>query len=74
LSEEEIRGLKEMFKSMDSDNSGTITVDELRKGLSKQGTKLTEAEVQQLMEAVSVHTLLGALAFLCIRVVICYMV
>ncbi|EAY76207.1 hypothetical protein OsI_04143 [Oryza sativa Indica Group] len=51
LSEEEIRGLKEMFKSMDSDNSGTITVDELRKGLSKQGTKLTEAEVQQLMEA-----------------------
>uniref|UniRef100_A0A0D9V6X4 non-specific serine/threonine protein kinase n=1 Tax=Leersia perrieri TaxID=77586 RepID=A0A0D9V6X4_9ORYZ len=51
LSEEEIRGLKEMFKSMDSDNSGTITVDELRRGLAKQGTKLTEAEVQQLMEA-----------------------
>ncbi|VAH65122.1 unnamed protein product [Triticum turgidum subsp. durum] len=51
LSEEEIRGLKEMFKSMDSDNSGTITVDELRKGLGKQGTKLTEAEVEQLMEA-----------------------
>ena len=53
LSEEEIRGLKEMFKSMDSDNSGTITDDELRKGLGKQGTKLTEAEVEQLMEAVS---------------------
>ncbi|KAF6985282.1 hypothetical protein CFC21_003168 [Triticum aestivum] len=51
LSEEEIRGLKEMFKSMDSDNSGTITVDELRKGLAKKGTKLSEAEVQQLMEA-----------------------
>ena len=53
LSEEEIRGLKEMFKSMDADNSGTITVDELRRGLSKEGTKLTEAEVEQLMEAVS---------------------
>lgn len=52
LSEEEIKGLKEMFKSMDSDNSGTITVDELRRGLAKKGTKLTEAEVQQLMEAV----------------------
>jgi Ca2+-binding EF-hand superfamily protein len=52
LSEEEIRGLKEMFKSMDSDNSGTITVDELRRGLAKKGTKLSEAEVQQLMEAV----------------------
>jgi calcium-dependent protein kinase len=53
LSEEEIKGLKEMFKSMDADNSGTITVDELRRGLSKEGTKLTEAEVEQLMEAVS---------------------
>ncbi|KAM0839950.1 hypothetical protein ACQ4PT_059987 [Festuca glaucescens] len=51
LSEEEIRGLKEMFKGMDSDNSGTITVDELRKGLAKKGTKLTETEVQQLMDA-----------------------
>jgi calcium-dependent protein kinase len=53
LSEEEIRGLKEMFKSMDADNSGTITVDELRRGLAKQGTKLSEAEVEQLMAAVS---------------------
>uniref|UniRef100_A0A452ZEF1 non-specific serine/threonine protein kinase n=1 Tax=Aegilops tauschii subsp. strangulata TaxID=200361 RepID=A0A452ZEF1_AEGTS len=51
LSEEEIRGLKEMFKSMDSDNSGTITVDELRKGLAKKGTKLSEAEVQQWVVA-----------------------
>ncbi|KAK3162240.1 hypothetical protein QOZ80_1BG0087250 [Eleusine coracana subsp. coracana] len=51
LSEEEIRGLKEMFKGMDADNSGTITVDELRRGLAKQGTKLSEAEVEQLMEA-----------------------
>jgi hypothetical protein len=42
-----------MFKSMDADNSGTITVDELRRGLAKQGTKLSEAEVEQLMEAVS---------------------
>jgi calcium-dependent protein kinase len=52
LSEEEIKGLKEMFRSMDSDNSGTITVDELRRGLANKGTKLSEAEVQQLMEAV----------------------
>ena len=46
-----------MFKSMDADNSGTITVDELRRGLAKQGTKLTEAEVEQLMEAVSSRAL-----------------
>lgn len=53
LSEEEIKGLKEMFKNMDSDNSGTITLEELKQGLSKQGTKLSEYEVKQLMEAVS---------------------
>ncbi|KAL8263654.1 hypothetical protein R6Q59_021784 [Mikania micrantha] len=51
LSEEEIMGLKEMFKGMDTDNSGTITVEELKEGLSKQGTKLSENEVKQLMEA-----------------------
>jgi len=54
LSEEEIRGLKEMFKSMDTDNSGTITLEELKQGLSKQGTKLPEVEVKQLLEAVSI--------------------
>ncbi|XVE78991.1 hypothetical protein DITRI_Ditri14bG0022300 [Diplodiscus trichospermus] len=51
LSEEEIRGLKEMFKGMDTDNSGTITLEELKQGLAKQGTKLSEYEVKQLMEA-----------------------
>lgn len=38
---------------MDTDNSGTITLEELKQGLSKQDTKLSEAEVKQLMEAVS---------------------
>ena len=52
LSEEEIMGLKEMFKSMDTDNSGTITYEELKAGLPKLGTKLSESEVKQLMEAV----------------------
>ncbi|KAF3539588.1 hypothetical protein F2Q69_00019035 [Brassica cretica] len=51
LSEEEIMGLKEMFKGMDTDDSGTITLEELRQGLAKQGTRLSEYEVQQLMEA-----------------------
>lgn len=46
-------GLKEMFKGMDTDNSGTITLEELKQGLSNQGTKLSENEVKQLMEAVS---------------------
>ncbi|KAL2936384.1 Calcium-dependent protein kinase 17 [Bienertia sinuspersici] len=47
LSEEEIMGLKEMFKSMDTDNSGTITLEELKQGMQKQGTKLSEYEVKQ---------------------------
>ncbi|KAK8637625.1 hypothetical protein V6N13_136099 [Hibiscus sabdariffa] len=51
LSEEEIKGLKEMFKGMDTDNSGTITLEELKQGLAKKGTKLSEYEVKQLMEA-----------------------
>ncbi|MBA0552227.1 hypothetical protein Golob_023057 [Gossypium lobatum] len=51
LSEEEIIGLKEMFKSMDTDNSGTISFEELKTGLPKLGTKLSESEVRQLMEA-----------------------
>ncbi|KHN15664.1 Calcium-dependent protein kinase 3 [Glycine soja] len=52
LSEEEIIGLKEMFKSMDTDNNGTITFEELKVGLPKLGTKVSESEVRQLMEAV----------------------
>ncbi|KAL0408112.1 UNVERIFIED_CONTAM: Calcium-dependent protein kinase [Sesamum radiatum] len=54
LSEEEIIGLKEMFKSMDTDNSGTITFEELKAGLPKLGTRLSESEVRQLMEAADV--------------------
>jgi len=53
LSEEEIVGLKEMFKSLDTDNCGTITLEELRTGLPKLGTKISESEIRQLMEAVS---------------------
>lgn len=45
-------GLKAMFKNMDSDNSGTITLEELKLGLAKQGTKISEYEVKQIMEAV----------------------
>lgn len=54
LSEEEIQGLKAMFTNMDTDKSGTITYDELKAGLARLGSKLTEAEVQQLMEAADV--------------------
>jgi calcium-dependent protein kinase len=38
---------------MDTDKSGTITYEELKTGLARLGSKLSEAEVKQLMEAVS---------------------
>jgi Ca2+-binding EF-hand superfamily protein len=43
LSEEEITGLKEMFKNIDKDNSGTNTLDELKNGLARHGTKLSDS-------------------------------
>lgn len=52
LSEEEIMGLKEMFKSMDADNSGSITFEELKTGLQKLGSNMPEDQIRELMEAV----------------------
>ncbi|XP_031253709.1 calcium-dependent protein kinase 21-like [Pistacia vera] len=54
LSEEEIKGLKAMFANMDTDKSGTITYEELKSGMARLGSKLSEAEVKQLMEAADV--------------------
>ncbi|KAL0393617.1 UNVERIFIED_CONTAM: Calcium-dependent protein kinase [Sesamum latifolium] len=54
LSEEEIIGLKEMFKSLDTDNNGTITHEELKAALPKLGIKFSESEVRQLIEAADV--------------------
>lgn len=52
LSEEEIGGLKELFRMIDSDNSGTITFDELKDALKRVGSELMEPEIQALMNAV----------------------
>ncbi|OVA01536.1 Protein kinase domain [Macleaya cordata] len=54
LSEEEIGGLKELFKMIDTDNSGTITFDELKEGLRKVGSELMEPEIKALMEAADI--------------------
>lgn len=53
LSEEEIAGLKEMFKMIDTDNSGNITLEELQKGLEKVGANLMESEIKDLLQSVS---------------------
>jgi calcium-dependent protein kinase len=62
LSVEEIDGLKDMFKSMDTNGSGSITFEELKAGLHKLGSQLSDQEVRLLMESVS------SLPFLCFKV------
>lgn len=42
-----------MFANIDTDNSGTITCEELKEGFAKLGSELNEPEVKQLMDAVS---------------------
>ncbi|ESW17749.1 hypothetical protein PHAVU_007G265100 [Phaseolus vulgaris] len=54
LSEEEIAGLKEMFRMIDSDNSGQITVEELKNGLERVGSVLKDSEITWLMQAADV--------------------
>ncbi|KAK3228559.1 hypothetical protein Dsin_000440 [Dipteronia sinensis] len=54
LSEEEIAGLKEMFKMIDADNSGQITYEELKAGLKRVGANLKESEIYDLMQAADV--------------------
>ncbi|KAJ1392758.1 Serine/threonine-protein kinase, active site [Sesbania bispinosa] len=51
LSEEEITGLKEMFKMIDTDNSGQITFEKLKNGLKMFGANLSESEIFDLMQA-----------------------
>uniref|UniRef100_A0A2N9H6M4 non-specific serine/threonine protein kinase n=1 Tax=Fagus sylvatica TaxID=28930 RepID=A0A2N9H6M4_FAGSY len=54
LCEEEIAGLKEMFKVIDADNSGQITFEELKDGLKRFGANLNESEIYDLMQAADV--------------------
>ena len=50
---EEAAGIKEMFQSMDINNTGRLTLEELKYGLHKQGHQIADADVKILMEAVS---------------------
>lgn len=54
LSEEEIAGLKQMFKMIDADNSGQITFEELKAGLKRVGANLKDSEIYDLMQAADV--------------------
>lgn len=46
LSPDEVVGLKELFRSIDADDSGSITIDELRAALQKWDHKINQFEVR----------------------------
>ena len=54
MSEEEIAGLREMFKMMDTDGSGAITFEELKEGLHRVGSNMRESDMRDLMDAADV--------------------
>ncbi|RLN40827.1 hypothetical protein C2845_PM01G01820 [Panicum miliaceum] len=51
LSEEEIAGLRQLFKAVDVKNRGVITLGELREGLRRYGTELEDREISDIVEA-----------------------
>lgn len=54
LSEKEIVGLNKIFQSLDTDNSGSITFEELKSGLVKHGNKMSEVQIRQLLDGADV--------------------
>lgn len=54
ISIEEIQKLHSTFKNMDTDNNGTIPHNEPKAASAQFRSELTETEVQQLKEAVSI--------------------
>ncbi|KAK3445042.1 hypothetical protein EUGRSUZ_A00519 [Eucalyptus grandis] len=55
LSVEEVEGIKDMFKKMDVDDDGIISIEELKAGLRNFGSQLAESDVQMLIEAVDAN-------------------
>lgn len=55
LSNEEVEDIKEMFKKIDIDDDGIVTIEELKAGLQKFNTQLAESEVQLLIESVDTN-------------------
>lgn len=54
LSIDEVEFIRKMFMTIDTDNNGKVTFEELKAGLQNTNSQLTESEMILLMEAV--HT------------------
>ncbi|TYI04165.1 hypothetical protein ES332_A11G396400v1 [Gossypium tomentosum] len=56
LSVEEVEGIKEIFKRMNTDNDGIVSIEELKAVFGNVGSQLAESEVQMmLIEAVDAN-------------------
>ncbi|ONK69062.1 uncharacterized protein A4U43_C05F18890 [Asparagus officinalis] len=51
LSVEEVADIKEMFSKIDVNNTGNISLEELKFGLHKLGHQIPDADVKILMDA-----------------------
>lgn len=51
---DEIAGLRQVFESIDTDKSGTITAQELHDALTKKGTSLKAEDVESLLSLIDV--------------------
>ncbi|KHG05252.1 Calcium-dependent protein kinase 13 [Gossypium arboreum] len=49
LSVEEVEGIKEIFKRMDTDNDGIVSIEELKAVFGNVGSQLAESEVQMML-------------------------
>uniref|UniRef100_A0A0D6R1X9 non-specific serine/threonine protein kinase n=1 Tax=Araucaria cunninghamii TaxID=56994 RepID=A0A0D6R1X9_ARACU len=68
LSVEEVEGIRDMFKTMDTDNNGAVSFEELKAGLQKVGSQLTEQEVHLLMETADKNGMLDFEEFVAVSV------
>ncbi|KAL7095317.1 hypothetical protein ACP275_10G016300 [Erythranthe tilingii] len=55
LSNEEVGGMKEMFTRIDTDGDGIVSTEELKAGLHKSNSQLSESEIELLIEAVDAN-------------------
>ncbi|CAA6661825.1 unnamed protein product [Spirodela intermedia] len=55
LSAEEVEGIREMFKLMDTDNDGVVSSEDLKNKLAKSGSQRAESELQMLIDAVDAN-------------------
>uniref|UniRef100_A0A7S0ZIW8 Calmodulin n=1 Tax=Timspurckia oligopyrenoides TaxID=708627 RepID=A0A7S0ZIW8_9RHOD len=54
LKEEDVKHLKQMFSDIDADNSGTVTVEELKAAMVKAGTDVSDEDLQNLVKSYDV--------------------